>query len=79
MYKMQNASAAPAGYASRRSSLSFSASVEGKSHLDVSEEDRLFPEASRSWWRRSTPAILSFMSFARDSCNASSISFFDQI
>lgn len=39
----------------------------------TSDEVRLFLEASSSWWRRSTPAIRSFVSLARASSRASSI------
>jgi len=57
-----------------RKLLSFKRSIQVSTSEVTSEDERLFLEASRSWWRRSTPAILSFVSFARDSSSASSIS-----
>lgn len=39
----------------------------------TSAEERAFLEDSRRWWRRSTPAIRSFVSLARASSRASSI------
>lgn len=53
--------------------LSFNRSRHVSTNEVTSEDDKLFLEASRTWWRRSTPAIRSFVSFERDISKASSI------
>lgn len=56
-----------------RKLLSFKRSRQTSTSDVTSDGDSVFLEASRSWWRRSTPAIRSLVSFARASSSASSI------
>lgn len=53
--------------------LSLRRSMQQSTRDVTSDDERLFLEASRNWWRRSTPAIRSFVSFARAISSASSI------
>lgn len=53
--------------------LSFKRSIQQSTNTVTSDEDKLFLEASRSWWSRSTPAILSLVSLERAISRASSI------
>lgn len=56
-----------------RKLLSFKRSRHTSTSDVTSDGDSVFLEASRSWWRRSTPAIRSLVSFARANSSASSI------